>query len=279
MTTALVLTHSNRQLFQLLGDPVSHSLSPAIQNAAFDAAGQNAHYTTRRVSGAECGPVLRKLALDGGGGNVTVPHKEAVVPFLDCKTDSVTATGACNTFWAQNGDVWGDNTDVAAFLGAYQAVLKHRPRSLDVLLLGAGGAARAVVFALLQRNEVARVHLWNRTPGRAQALIKHFRDPRVRLLRQRRGVIAGLVVNATSVGIDGHALPLDLDTLGAHPQGVVDLVYNRRTPSPLARAAKSLGVARIDGRDILVRQAEAAFACWFGEAPPPGVMARAIDAN
>ncbi len=291
--------------YAVLGDPVAHSLSPTIHNAAFRAAGRSARYVARRVSAQECGPVLRALALKGGGGNVTVPHKERVLPFLDRHSPAVSATGACNTFWAADGRVCGDNTDVEGFLGTWDAAVaglaaRGEPiastesgevlvrqsevpvrqsdlpgAALEALVLGAGGAARAVLFALLQAPRISRVLLWNRTPGRAAALALEFGNDRVWPVQACHGLSVDVVVNATSAGLRGRGAPLDLSALGEAPQRVIDLVYGEK-PTPLCRQAREMGINAVDGRDMLVRQAEAAYFRWFGEHPPRGVMSRAL---
>ena len=263
-------------VFAVLGDPVGHSLSPVIHNAAFRAAGRSAVYVARRVTARECGPVLRSLALGGGGGNVTVPHKEAVVDHLDRRTEAVRATGACNTFWAEGGVVWGDNTDVQGFLGTWERATRRLPDPADILVLGAGGAARAVLCALLDAPGRHRIRLWNRTEARARALADNFGAGRIEPLRDYAAAAPDVVVNATSAGLDGRAVPIELSRLGAAPQCVIDLVYGRR-PTPLCRRALALGAVAVDGREMLVRQAEAAHVCWFGEPPPRGVMTRALD--
>lgn len=263
-------------LYAVLGDPVAHSLSPVIHNAAFRAAGRDAQYVARRVGAEQCGSMLRALALDGGGGNVTVPHKERVVPFLDRRTDAVEATGACNTFWARGGLVWGDNTDVEGFRGVWEGAVAGLGGSLNVLVLGAGGAARAVLHALLGPSGAIRVVLWNRTGDRARGLVERFGDGRLRRVDDWRGRSADVVVNATSAGLDGRSAPLDLRELANLPRGVIDLVYGERA-TPLCRQAAALGVTARDGREMLVRQAEAAYARWFGVAPPLGVMAGALE--
>lgn len=261
--------------YAVLGDPVSHSLSPMIHNAAFRAGGRSARYMARRVSAQECGRVLRELALKGGGGNVTLPHKERVVPFLDRQSAAVSATGACNTFWAEDGLVWGDNTDVAGFLGTWDATVAGMGDGLRVLVLGAGGAARAVACALLQAPRVTRILLWNRTTERAAALALHFNDDRISRVEGHPGRGVDVLVNATSVGLNGHGVPIDLASLGTAPVRIIDLVYGSE-PTPLCRQARELGIPAADGREMLVRQAEAAYVRWFGEPPPRGVMARAL---
>ena len=263
-------------MYAVLGDPVAHSLSPVIHNAAFRATGRDASYVARRVSAEECGPMLRSLALGGGGGNVTVPYKERVVPFLDRRTRAVAATGACNTFWAKDGEVWGDNTDVEGFLGTWKGAVVGLGEDLKVLVLGAGGAARAVLSGLLGSPEVAGVALWNRSGGRARNLAGQFGDPRLSRIEDWREESPDVLVNATSVGLDGRAAPLDLRGLAALPRGVIDLVYGR-DPTPLCRQAAELDIPARDGREMLVRQAEASYARWFGRPPPRGVMTRALE--
>lgn len=261
--------------YAVLGDPVAHSLSPTIHNAAFRADRRDAVYVARRVSAGECGGALRGLALGGGGGNVTAPHKERVLPFLDRRTAAVDATGACNTFWAKDGEVWGDNTDVEGFRGTWDAALEGVPGAVAVLLLGAGGAARAVLHSLLGSPGVAGVLVWNRTGGRAKDLVRRFADPRVSTVRELCETAPAVLVNATSAGMDDRAAPLDLRELAVPPRRVIDLVY-RTEPTPLCLQAADMGIPAVDGRDMLVRQAEASYLRWFGEPPAKGVMTRAL---
>lgn len=263
-------------MYAVLGDPVAHSLSPAIHNAVFRATGRDASYVARQVTAEECGPVLRRMALNGGGGNVTVPYKEHVLAWLDRRTSAVDATGACNTFWARDGRVWGDNTDVEGFLGVWEAVAAGLGRDLGVLVLGAGGAARAVLFALRGSPEVDRVMLWNRNGDRARSLAERFGEPRLSRIRDWRGESPDVVVNATSAGLDGRSAPIDLLELAAPPRSVIDLVYGKE-PTPLCRQADQLGIPARDGREMLVLQAEASHLRWFGRPPPRGLMARALE--
>lgn len=288
--------------YVLLGSPVAHSLSPTIHNAAFRRARREAVYWARPTGPAECGAVLREIALAGGGGNVTVPLKQKAASYLDVATRAVSATGACNTFWGRDGVVHGDNTDAEGFLGTWRhgfgegPGLPERPR---VLFLGAGGAARGVLYALLAFGLADRVDLWNRTAHRAERLVQRFASlvpqgrpaagrpaahrpaagptaaHRLRAVESWEGAAPDVVVNATSVGMDGVRAPLDLRKLAARPQALIDLVY-RREPTPLVRQAVAMGVEAQDGRDMLARQAEASYRCWFGEDALAGVMADAL---
>lgn len=266
-----------RALYAILGDPVAHSLSPAIHNAAFRAGGRRARYVARRVSADECGEIMRALAMEGGGGNVTVPHKERVVPFLDRHTRAVAATGACNTFWARDGEVWGDNTDVEGFMGMWRSATSSLTDTSRVLVLGAGGAARAVLHGLLRSRGISLILMWNRTAARAERLAAELDDDRVRPVSDCRASAPAVVVNTTSVGIRGRRAVVDLETLATPPHVVMDLVY-RKGPTPLCRQAEELGIASVDGRGMLVLQAEASYARWFGQAPPGDVMGRALEA-
>jgi shikimate dehydrogenase len=146
----------------LLGDPVRHSLSPVFQNAAIRASGVDAIYLALRCSTETLPGLLRGIALAGGGGNVTVPHKRTAVDALDAVTDAVSATGACNTFWNEDGRVMGDNTDVAGFRGALRALVDGPVAGSRVLVLGAGGASRAVLQGL-REERVEAVTILNRT--------------------------------------------------------------------------------------------------------------------
>ncbi len=279
MTDWEVSERTGRTIYAVLGDPVVHSLSPVIHNAVFRAARRNAVYVARRVGTDECGEVMRALALAGGGGNVTLPHKELVVPFLDRYTPAVSATGACNTFWSEDGKVWGDNTDVEGFVGSWRRAVSGMEKGMrdppSVLVLGAGGAARAVLFGLLESLAESRILVWNRTARKAERLVRYFDDPRMRTVSDWRTVAPDVVVNATSAGLYGVGMPIDLDELAGGPSALIDLVYASED-TPLCRAAKDLSIPVTDGRDMLVRQGVASQARWFGERPPIEVMKRAI---
>ena len=134
---------SATRLIALLGNPVSHSVSPLFQNAAFDAAGVDGVYVALRCEPEAVPRLIAGIAGAGGGGNVTVPHKEIAAASVQRRTESVERTGACNTYWSEAGVVWGDNTDVAGSALSIRALLGGPPAGARVLVLGAGGAARA----------------------------------------------------------------------------------------------------------------------------------------
>lgn len=260
--------------FAILGDPVAHSRSPAIHNAAFAACGVDARYRTLRVDARRLGRALRALAEAGGGGNVTVPHKESAVRWLDRASDAVRRTGAVNTFWGAADGVCGDNTDVAGFREA-AAFHGIELAGCHVLVIGAGGAAAAVLSVLLDAG--SRVTLVNRTPARAAALAARLAgESRVRCADRPPRAGFDLIVNATSLGLgalDPH--PLGIEQL---PPGAVlfDLVYLPGGTSWVRDAARA-GFRAYGGGEMLLRQAAAAFTLWTGLPAPLEVMRRALQ--
>lgn len=266
------------RLIALLGDPVAHSLSPRFQNAAIRAAGLDARYLALRCDAADLDGLLRGIARARGAGNVTVPHKQRTVPLLDEVTPAVAHTGACNTFWGEGDAIHGDNTDVAGFAAAARSLI-GAPGGARVLLLGAGGAARAALYALLE-DGVGRVDVLNRTRERAAAL-RHAFDPegdRVRVVEDRgalRHEDVDLVVNATSLGLHADdAVPLDLDAVN-RIGAALDLVYGEHETRWI-REARARGVPAADGLEMLIRQGAAAFERWFGRPAPLQAMRDAV---
>ena len=222
---------------------------------------------------------MRSLARSGGGGNVTLPHKGRAARAVEAPTGAVRATGACNCYWRDaDGRLAGDNTDVAGFRQAAGALV-DAPEPLDgrsVLLLGAGGGARAVAHACLAGG-VASLDVLNRTVARAVELAEHFGDGRIRVLERREEAVEvyDLVVNATSLGLEASdPLPMELDDVSA--MAAFDLVYGRGGTAWTAHARR-LGIPAADGGEMLVRQAAASLRRWFGEAPELEVLRAALD--
>lgn len=271
----MTITAATR-MFALLGDPVSHSLSPAMQNAAIRAAAEDAVYIALRCSSEFVTPLVRAIAHAGGGGNVTIPHKALAAAAVDRPSDAVIATGACNTFWLDNGQVRGDNTDVAGF----EAAARHLLGTLEgvtACVFGTGGAARAVVHAVLRGGGEAMVV--GRSTASLAMLARTFdSDARVRTAVGFAPVPAGrfdLFVNATPVGMKGDDVaPIDLDTFPAI-RAVIDLVY-RAGGTALTRSAALRGIDAMDGREMLLAQGAAAFELWFGRKAPADAMRAAI---
>lgn len=256
-----------RRAFELLGDPVEHSVSPAMLRAAFDALGLEATYRARRTTPPELAHALRGTRA-GGGGNVTLPHKGPAATLVDVRTPAVEATRACNCFWRdRDGRLVGDNTDVEGFLAAAGQLASGLPDGARILLVGAGGAARAVVHACALGG-AATVEIINRTRARAEALAASARGVEARVVtRDEIACRYDLAVNATSLGLRrSDPLPIDPDDLDAG--AVLDLVY---APGGTAwsRAAAARGVPAADGLEMLVRQAAASLRRWFPGLEPP----------
>ena len=271
---------ASTRVIALLGDPVSHSLSPRIQNAAIRALCLDGVYVALRCSGDDLPAFLRALARAGGGGNVTVPHKEAAFRAVDRRTTAAEATGAVNTFWLADGEVWGDNTDVEGFTAAVRTLLGRSAAGGRVLLLGAGGAARAAVHALAS-HAATQIVIVNRTQARARELADRFGRGRTRIdvVASMDEVGAGafdLAVNATSLGLHAGD-PLPLDPAAAPPiEAALDLVYGRAGETRWVRAMTAHGIPTADGTEMLLRQGAAAFRRWWSVDPPLDAMRAAL---
>lgn len=275
---APVRPSASTRVLALLGDPVSHSLSPEIQNAAFGEAGVDGVYVALRCGREDLEGFMRGIGRAGGGGNVTLPHKERAAAAVDVPSEAVRRTGACNTFWGTEEGIHGDNTDVEGFSRALGDFLGGPPRDHRVLLLGAGGAARAVLLALLD-DEVGEVSVLNRTTERARAVTRRIGGSRARVVDRPDdldGARFDLVVHATPLGLaPDDPLPLDLDRfdrIGA----VVDLVYGPEG-TPLVREARKRSIRATDGGGMLVHQAAVAFERWWERPAPLEVMKEALS--
>lgn len=272
-------TTGTTRLFAVLGDPVTHTLSPRMHNAGFSAAGIDARYVAIRCGPSELGQVMHSLARAGGGGNVTIPHKRKAAHLVDRRSDTVAATGACNTFWLADGVVHGDNTDVEGFANAALTVLDTLA-GIRALVLGAGGGAAAAVRALLDRG-ARGVTLLARSPERAQAIAAH-QDPAGSVIgvAERPEAVFGrtfdLIVNATPLGLEpDDPAPLDLGSMG-DVGAVVDMAY-LPGGTAWARDAMARGVPACDGIVMLVEQGAAAFRDWFRREPPIDAMRAALE--
>jgi shikimate dehydrogenase len=265
------------RLLALLGDPVAHSLSPAMQNAAFRAAGLDGVYVSLRVGEEDLEGLLRGIARAGGGGNVTLPHKARAARAVERPLPAVVRTGACNTFWLEDGGIHGDNTDVEGFRRALRTLLGQPPEGARVLLLGAGGAARAVVHALVE-DGVEGIWIRNRSPARAEALARELGEGRAWLAEGSPQALPPMdvVVNATRLGLHpGDPFPLAPHDLPPGDPVCLDLVY-APDETPWVRAVRPLGLRAADGREMLVQQGAAAFERWWGREAPVEVMRRAL---
>lgn len=277
MTYPLPVTSTTRTL-ALLGDPVGHSLSPVIQNAALAATGLDGVYVALRVADGDLSGLMRGLAAAGGGGNITLPHKERAAAAVDRPTEAVRRTGACNTFWYEDGELHGDNTDVEGLRRAIHSHLQGTVEGGRVLILGAGGAARAALAAVLD-DGAAEVEIHNRTVERARAVARRLGGTRTRVLESRndlQGRRYDLILNTTRLGLNPEdPLPLTPEQEVSSP-AVLDLVY---TPGETewVRQARASGIHAMDGGEMLVQQGVVAFERWWGIPGPAEVMREALD--
>ena len=252
----------------LIGWPAAHSRSPLIHHYWLRTLGIEGGYVIEAVPPEDFKDFLFRLSLRGFvGANVTRPHKEHALA-LSAPDERARAVGAANTLWFADGELRSTNTDVEGFINNLDACAPGWDKTDDALVLGAGGAARAVVFGLIERG-IARVHLVNRTIDRARALAALYGagvhpatwDTVGELLPR-----AGLLVNTTSLGQHGQP-PLEID-IGLLPEGAVvsDIVYVPLV-TPLLAAATARGLRTADGLGMLLHQARPAFEAWFGTMP------------
>lgn len=275
---------------RLLAHPAGHSLSPVMHNAAFTALGLPLRYEAVDVPPAGLPDAVAALRADGvAGANVSVPHKEAVARLVDALSPAAAALGAVNTVTNQGGRLVGSNTDGGGFLrGLAEVAPELSAGGFRALVLGAGGSARAVAWALAAAG--SHVVVVNRRPERSEQLVAQLEGAGV-----GRGSVApapaggvgsgyDLVVNCTSVGMVGGPAPADLPLLTRHElEGlgsrvvVSDLVY-RPSVTPLLALAAELGLRHQNGVAMLVHQGALAFETWTGVAAPVEIMRRAVDA-
>jgi shikimate dehydrogenase len=263
-------------LLGVCGWPVAHSRSPAMHEAAFAAAGmQDWRYLRLPLPPALFAETVRALHAAGFRGvNVTIPHKEAALALADTASAAAREIGAANTLtFERDGSIAADNTDAPGLIDALGE--RWNPAGRTTLVLGAGGAARAAVWALRGAG-AAEVTVWNRTPERARALAEALGAH-----ASQHPEKAEIVVNCTSVGLADpdatfKALPLQADSLGAG-SCVVDMVY-RDGGTRLLEAARTRGADVIDGLEILVAQGAASFERWTGRTAPRQVMRGAVGA-
>lgn len=260
----------------------AHSLSPAMQGAAFAALGLDARYEAVGLEERELPEAVAGLrANDVYGANITIPHKVAVMPLLDELTPQAQAVGAVNTVINRGGTLIGHNTDASGFARALLEDAGYDAESRDTVMLGAGGSARAVGLALLRAG--ATLGIYNRTLEKAEDLVAALeRYGNVGLIRppdlDRAVLRASLVVNTTSVGHETYAAAASPLRAGVLPRElVVDIIY-RPPETPLLRAAAAAGLETQNGLAMLVYQGAEAFTLWTGQDAPVAAMFGALRA-
>jgi shikimate dehydrogenase len=266
----------------LIGHPVAHSLSGAMQQAAFDHVGLDAAYELWDRAPIQLADSIAELRGEEFlGANVTIPHKERVVAQMDRLTEEAHATGAVNTITKEGKKLVGHNTDVAGFKVALDQLVGRQKMPRHAVVLGAGGGARAVVYGLI-REGFQRVIVFNRHLHRAEGLVKHFAKSSshmdLRAMPWHESIIeaelskAKVLVNATSIGLSADESPIP-DEIITGDLLVLDLIYAQ---TRLLRAAASAGCTVADGEQMLLNQGAAAFTLWTGQPAPLDVMATAL---
>jgi shikimate dehydrogenase len=269
----------------LIGHPVAHSFSGAMQQAAFDAAGIDARYELWDRRQIDLAAAVAELRGDEFlGANVTVPHKEHVVPLVDRLTEDAQATGAVNVISREAKKLIGHNTDVPGFKAALDKLVGRQKMPRYAVVLGAGGAARAVLFSLITEG-FQRVVVFNRHLHKGEALVRHFGRSAshmdLRAMPWHESVLEAelaktkLLVNATSVGLTPGETPIPAVLLPPDLL-VMDLVYN----PPQSQLLKDAAAARcvvMNGEQMLLQQGALSFELWTGKAAPIEVMQAELD--
>ena len=275
------------KLLGILGDPVSHSLSPLMHNHAFEALGLDICYVPLHVKADHLAEAIDGLrAMQFLGANVTIPHKVMAMALMDRLADSAIKVGAINTIVNDAGLLVGHNTDGAGFIRSLEETISIDYAAASVVLLGAGGAARSVAFALAEKK-VSQIVIINRTQERAQELksllerdfsslsvvVKGIDDEYGDLISTNK-----LVINATSLGLtaDLKSVPLWVDRL-TKDHVVCDIVYRVQEKNPLLVAARDKGATALGGLGMLLHQGAIAFHLWTGIEPPIDVMRNSIE--
>lgn len=265
------MTNKEKIIAGVIGDPISHSLSPRLHGYWLSKYIINGEYKAFHVTSAELPSFIKSLSENGVAGiNVTVPHKEDVLKLVDKVDEKARKIGAVNTVYFEKGKMIGSNTDGIGFLTHLKQTTKNwKAENGPVVIIGAGGAARAVLISLLD-DGVPEVRLTNRTKERAENVVKEIGDNRIRIIdwdaREDALDNAALVVNVTTLGMAGQRpLELSLDNL-PKSASVYDIVYSP-LETELLKNARNRGNETIDGLGMLLHQAAPGFQKWFGVDP------------
>ncbi len=267
----------------LIGHPVAHSLSGAMHQAAFDHLGIDATYELWDRAPIALTEAIAELRTDEFlGANITIPHKERVVPQVDRLTEEAHATGAVNTLTKEGRKLVGHNTDVPGFKTALDQLVGRQKMPRHAVVLGAGGGARAVVYGLI-REGFQRVIVFNRHLHRSESMVKHFGRSAshmdLRAMPWHESIIeaelskAKILVNATSIGLGSDESPIPSEIL-TQDLLVLDLIYAQ---TRLLRDAAAAGCGTSDGETMLLHQGAAAFTLWTGQPAPLDVMQAALQ--
>lgn len=274
------------RIYGIFGHPVGHSLSPVMHNSAFSALGLDCVYVAFDISPEDIGKAAQAVRTLGISGiNITIPHKESIIPHLDEIAPDAELMGAVNTVKNESGKLTGHNTDVGGFLRAVREELGVEPKGSSVFLAGAGGAARAVMSAFCM-NGAERIYILNRTHDKALRLASGFasRFGKIKIEPIKSGDVkaiaaalskADILVNSTSSGMEGReGFDLPLDKM-KKTSAVYDLVYKPRE-TKLVKEAHALGLKASGGLGMLLYQGALSFEIWTGVQAPVEVMRKAL---
>ena len=277
--------NSDAKIYGLIGYPIAKSLSPVMHSAAFRKLKLNAVYALFETQKNDFPGSVKKMKLMNiRGFNVTVPYKEEIIPLLDKLDEQARAIGAVNTVLNIKGSLIGYNTDAPGFIASLNNELKFDPVNKNIFIIGAGGAARAIGFALA-KGKASSITFYDTVSSRAEKLAndigKIFKTCRVvtvpaakreaEMLKEK-----SLLVNASTCGMKtGDPMPVDIKLL---PKGIAvyDIIYNP-TPTRLVRAAKAKGLRAVNGLGMLLYQGALAFEIWTGRSAPIEVMRAALN--
>lgn len=269
-------------LYAVIGDPVAHSVSPAMQNAAFMAAGLSDRYGKYHVKPEELPEFVEFARKNLKGFNATVPHKGALIGLLDEITPAALAANSVNTVINRNGKLYGDSTDGYGLETALFEAFKLKITNAKIVMLGAGGAAQATAFEFVQRA-AAKLTIVNRTRSKAEALAEHLAGKNTVLMalgNDEKSLIeeavaeADVVIQATSAGLRADdAPPLELELL-KNARAVFDMIYH---PTKVQEFARKNNIPCADGRGMLLHQGARSFSLWTKQPAAVAAMREALN--
>ncbi len=275
------LENSNT-LYAVIGDPVAHSVSPAMQNAAFTAANLSERYGKYHVKPDELPEFVEFARKNLKGFNATVPHKAALIALLDEIAPAALAANSVNTVINRNGKLYGDSTDGYGLETALFEAFKLNIANSNIVMLGAGGAAQATAFEFVERK-AARLTIVNRTRSKAEALAEHLAGKATLLsalgndeksLIEAAVAEADVVIQATSAGLRaGDAPPVELELL-KNAKAIFDMIYH---PTEVQLFARANNIPCADGRGMLLHQGARSFGLWTGLTANVKAMRQALD--
>ena len=264
----------------IIGDPVQHSLSPLMQNSAFSALGIKSSYISFRVPNRELKTSIESLKSIGiAGFNVTIPHKISILPYLDILDNTASKTNAVNTVKNEGGQLIGYNTDLYGFI---QPLYKRKIdfKGIKVLIMGAGGAAYAIVTALSYEKEIGEIIIVNRSTQNASNLVQHGLKLGLNIHKDdfnnlpKLALQSDLIVNATSIGLNNESSPIGRDNI--NPKSIVyDIIYKPIITDLLGKA-KNVNAQVVYGYEMLLAQGAQAFKIWTGLDAPIHAMKKAL---